>query len=73
MEHGWFVQYSTDKTIIGKKFPIEDGLALALNGEVASRISNLEQAENVGQQVFGKRLIETYIPVRLAGTDRSLQ
>ena len=64
------VQFSTDKSTVGKTYPIEDGLAQALNGEVASRISNLEQAENIPEQVFGKRLIETYIPVRLAGTDR---
>ncbi len=64
------VQFSTDKTAIGKIYPIEDGLAKALNGEVASRISNLEQQENIPEQAFGKRLIETYIPVRLAGTDR---
>ena len=47
------IQYSTDKSAVGKIYPIEDGLARALNGEVASRISNLEQAENVAEQAFG--------------------
>ena len=64
------VQYGTDESSVGKNYPVEGGLARALNGEVASRISNLELAENISERDLGKHLIETYIPVRRSGTDR---
>lgn len=64
------VQFSTDKSAVGISYPIENGLAQALNGEVSSKISDLKKAENVGELTFGNRLIETYLPVRQTGTDR---
>jgi signal transduction histidine kinase len=48
----------------------EPGLPLARQGETSARISTLDDAENA---VFGTRytrLLETYIPVRLRGTDQ---
>ena len=41
------VLYSTEPSTIGQKFPIEEGLALALQGEVVIQISDLQKAENL--------------------------
>jgi hypothetical protein len=62
------VVYSTDDTI-GQTFPISDGLATAIWGQVSSEISQLEAEENVAQRAIRSELLETYSPVRLSGTD----
>jgi signal transduction histidine kinase len=61
------VVYSTDDTI-GQTFPISEGLATAIWGQVSSEISQLEAEENVAQRAIRSELLETYSPVRLSGT-----
>jgi putative nucleotidyltransferase with HDIG domain len=57
------VTYSNDPKELGKKFEIEEGLAAALHGRVASDVSSLTKSENVGERRFG-RLLEVYLPIR---------
>jgi signal transduction histidine kinase len=57
------VLYSTDAAIIGRTFPIDEGLAEALAGNVHSEISDLSQEENEFENRKWSRLIETYCPV----------
>lgn len=57
------VLYSTNPAIIGRKFPIGEGLASALAGIVHSEISDLSQQENEFEYSKWSRLIETYSPV----------
>ena len=64
------VLYSTEPSTIGQKFPIEEGLALALQGEVVIQISDLQKAENLLERAQQSRLLETYSPVRLGGTNQ---
>lgn len=64
------VLFSTDQEAVGKTFPIEEGLAQALRGQVSSTISTLERAENVPQRAIRSELLETYSPVRLSGTNK---
>jgi len=64
------VVYSTDQTTLGKTFPITEGLALAIQGEVSSEISQLENEENVPERAIRSELLETYSPVRLSGTNQ---
>jgi signal transduction histidine kinase len=64
------VIFSTDQTIVGKTFPIAEGLAIAIQGEVSSEISQLEKAENVSDRAIRSELLETYSPVRLRGSDK---
>ena len=64
------IDYSSDPTLTGQSFPVQGGLAQALGGEVAARISDLSDAENVGQRATDSRLLEMYTPVRLNGTDQ---
>lgn len=58
-----YVLFSSDPGVIGRKFPIDEGLAVALAGGIFSEISersNTEQAQH-GQPMA--RLIETYTPI----------
>jgi signal transduction histidine kinase len=58
-----YVLFSTDKEATGKKFPIDEGLAVALAGNIFSEISERtsEQQAKHGQPM--PRLIETYTPI----------
>jgi signal transduction histidine kinase len=64
------VIFSTDQGTIGQTFPIGEGLALAILGQVSSEISQLEAEENVAQRAIRSELLETYSPVRLSGTNQ---
>ena len=63
------VIFSTDDATVGRTFPISDGLANAILGQVSSEISQLEAEENVPQRAIRSELLETYSPVRLSGTN----
>ena len=63
------VIYSTDETTVGKTFPVKEGLAQAILGQVNSEISQLEAEENAPQRAISSELLETYSPVRLSGTN----
>ena len=64
------VIYSTDQTTVGKTFPVKEGLARAILGQVSSEISQLEAEENAPQRAVNSELLETYSPVRLSGTNQ---
>jgi len=64
------VLYSTDQETVGQTFPVQDGLALALQGQVSSEISQLEEVENAPERNIRPELLETYSPVWLSGTNR---
>ena len=63
------VIFSTDDASVGKTFPISEGLAQAIWGQVSSEISQLEAEENIAQRAIRSELLETYSPVRLSGTN----
>ena len=63
------IVYSTDAALIGKTYPVQGGLARSLQGEVAARISDLSDAENVRERARDSELLEMYSPVRRGGTD----
>ncbi|HMB25756.1 MAG TPA: sensor histidine kinase, partial [Anaerolineales bacterium] len=63
------VLFSTDREAVGKTFPIEEGLAQAIQGNVSSSISQLEKEENIPERAIRSELLETYSPVRLSGTN----
>ena len=62
------VVYSTDDTM-GQTFPIGEGLATAIWGQVSSEISQLTAEENAAQRAIRSELLEIYSPVRLSGTN----
>ena len=61
--------YSPDRSLIGQQFPVEGDLAAALAGEVSAEMSSLTDAENAGERVRFRHLLEMYIPVRERGGD----
>jgi signal transduction histidine kinase len=61
------ILYSADKALIGKSFPVEEGLAEALSGDVHSEISTLNSAENAAEAARWPRLVETYTPIHAIG------
>jgi GAF domain-containing protein len=48
---------------------VSDELKKALDGGIGKDVSTLDKAENVGERVFYKRLLEVYVPIRFAGSN----
>jgi signal transduction histidine kinase len=63
------IVYSPETALVGKQFPVQDGLAMAIGGQVAAEISNLSNAENVLERATQSRLLEMYSPVRRTGAE----
>jgi signal transduction histidine kinase len=61
------ILYSADASMIGKQFPIEEGLSEALAGNVHAEISSLSSAENATEAARFPRLVETYTPIHALG------
>jgi signal transduction histidine kinase len=66
------VAYSPDAALIGQRFPVEGGLALALSGQVVAELTDLQASENVRERARFDQLIEMYVPVHQSGTGRIL-
>ncbi|GAB3772115.1 sensor histidine kinase [Ramlibacter monticola] len=64
---GGRILYSTNPTLIGREFPVDDGLREALEGRVHTSISDLDESENELERPHWSRLIETYSPVHAEG------
>ncbi len=64
------VAYSSDPALIGRRFPVEGGLAEALSGVVVAELTDLQAAENVSERGRFDHLVEMYVPVRQAGSGR---
>jgi signal transduction histidine kinase len=58
------VVYSRDQRLIGRQFPIDEGLERALDGGVSAEMSNLDEPENEYERGNWSRLIQVYEPVR---------
>ncbi|MBI5934433.1 MAG: sensor histidine kinase [Chloroflexi bacterium] len=63
------ILYSTNSALIGQTFPIRHQFRLAFTGEIHAEISELNAQENEYEHGIWRRLIETYAPVRLQGTN----
>lgn len=61
------VLYSIDPSIIGRVYPIGEGLADAVHGSVHAEISELKHEENEVEAWRWTRLVETYVPIRAEG------
>jgi signal transduction histidine kinase len=60
--------YSTDGSQVGRRFNDNPELNIALSGQVVSHISYLDKPEHIAKREYWTALIETYAPVRDAGT-----
>lgn len=63
------ILYSTNPTLIGQVFPLKDELARAIQGEVVSHITDLEDVENLLERGQYTELLETYSPVQANSTN----
>jgi signal transduction histidine kinase len=61
------VLYSNNKALVGRTFPIDEGLKVALAGDVHSEMSDLSDPENEFERGKWSRLIETYVPLHADG------
>jgi signal transduction histidine kinase len=61
------VLYSTDSTLIGKRFDTDEELRDALSGRITMDLSNLSKEENQGERGRFSQLMEIYAPIRLGG------
>lgn len=61
------IVYSTDPELMGQEFAVEHELAEALDGHLATEVSDLSKAENEAERQGYARLMEIYVPVRLDG------
>ncbi|GHF50842.1 signal transduction histidine kinase [Deinococcus metalli] len=54
----------------GGVFPVKEDLERAWRGEISADITNLRDEENASQRGKFRHLIETYVPMRIEGSDR---
>ena len=64
--------YADDESLVGRIFPLSEELSAALDGNLVSEISALEEEENVGERVQYEKLFEIYVPLRHAGSEEIL-
>lgn len=60
------IRFSSDHAQIGSRFPVDGLLASAFTGKVEARISKLDQIDNRAERTQWQRLLEIYVPVRVA-------
>jgi two-component system, NtrC family, sensor histidine kinase HydH len=63
------VLWSTDKTLVGRRFPVNDELEEAMRGEPAVSSGNArfglpDKEEHEGLALYGSNFVESYIPIR---------
>lgn len=63
------VVFSSDPAQVGARPEPEEDLREAFEGEVASEISDLDEAENASERRLAEQLFETYVPVDVAGVE----
>lgn len=61
------ILYSSTKALIGRTFPVGEGLRVALSGDVHSERSDLTGYENEFERGKWSHLIETYVPLHANG------
>ena len=67
------VVFPNDREQVGLRPEMEEDLLEAFEGEVASEISDLSEAENVSERALADQLFETYVPVHLPGDGESTE
>ena len=60
--------YSSNPALVGLKYEPEGGLLAALQGQVYTELSELDKPEQVLERQIADTLIETYAPIRMAGS-----
>ncbi len=66
------VLWSTDKTLVGRRFPVNDELEEAMRGQTAVSSGNARfglpvKEEHQGLALYGSNFVESYVPIRREG------
>jgi signal transduction histidine kinase len=64
------IVFSDIKDLVGEKPPISDSLAKALKGAIAPEFNRLGDDENTSERLQDQPLLEIYVPMREATSDR---
>ncbi len=64
------IVYSTFPSLVGKRFPISDGMKAAVAGKISSDRTELDDDENVRERSLQVLLIEVYVPMHDSQSDR---
>lgn len=59
-----FVIYSTNRSLVGKSFPLKPDLQRAWNGMISASFVDFDHAESARERDSGMPLLEVYMPVR---------
>lgn len=63
-KEGGRIVAASDKSLIGRSFPVDEELARAWNGEVQASFDNLDSEESAGESAMDVPLLEIYAPIR---------
>jgi signal transduction histidine kinase len=63
------IVYSTEPSMVGEQFPIEDELAIALAGVVSAEVGDAEGGASLPPELPRHELLEIYSPIRAGGSD----
>ncbi len=61
------ILYSDLPALVGQTFPVDDELAEALDGEVATEYSSGDQPENVYERGLATHFLSIYLPIEVGG------
>ncbi len=69
------VLWSTDKTLVGRRFPVNDELEEAMRGQTVVSSGNArfglpDKEEHEGLALYGSNFVESYVPIRRDSRDR---
>ncbi len=67
---GGLVVYSSDRSIVGRRFEPTENLRAAWRGHVAAEFDELHDEEDVSERALGLPLLEIYSPIREAWSGR---
>ena len=60
--HGVIV-FSDDRSLVGRRFPVDGGLHDALHGWISSGVANLSEPENIAERHLKGPLLQAYVPI----------
>lgn len=64
--------YADEKNILGEVFPVTDEMKEALQGNMATEVSELQEKENVSEYGLYEKLFEIYVPLRPVDSNQIL-
>jgi len=64
------IDYSTDHSQIGLRYPLKRRLMAAFDGTVQANISDVDQEDNENEYALGLQLLDVYVPIYTVAHDK---